>query len=219
MMIGMKEAPTDPRQPRGYRLLILALTMGLLIGILGVLCIRFATYRPEHTHYHANFAVYLNGKRDEFKGSQYYQSVAICSAGRGITIPEQRAHMHDNINSVIHIHDHATTWGQFFENLGWSIGSDYIHIDDGTQYTESADAKLHVIINGQDYTNLMSIANTVIKDKDRLLVSFGAPDEVALKQEYLSVPSTAGRYDASIDPQSCSGMDAVTLSDRLHHLF
>ena len=215
----MKDVLLEPRHLRGHRSLILALTMGLLIGILGVLCIRFATYHPEQVHYHANFAVYLNGSRDEFKGSQYYQSVEVCSVDRGVTIPEQRAHMHDNINSVIHIHDHATTWGQFFENLGWSIGSNYIHTDDGTQYTESAGAKLHVIVNGQDYTNLMSIANTVIKDKDRLLVSFGAPDEVALKQEYLSVPSTAGHYDTSIDPQSCSGMDAVTVSDRLHHLF
>ncbi len=215
----MEKAFTAPRRERAHLSLLLALLAGLLIGILGVLCIRFVTYRPEHTHYHANFAVYLNGTRNQFKGSQYYQSVAVCSAGRGITIPEQRAHMHDNINSAIHIHDHATTWGQFFENLGWSIGPNYIQTDNGTQYTEAADAKLHVIINGQDYTDLMSIANTVIKDKDRLLVSYGTIDNAALKQEYSSVPSTAQHYDESMDPQSCAGMDKVTLSDRLHHLF
>ena len=215
----MEETRAEHTPRHGYRSVFLALTAGVLVGVLGVLAFRFATYYPEHTHYHANFAVYLNGKRDEFKGSQYYQSVAVCSAGRGITIPEQRAHMHDNINSVIHIHDHATTWGQFFENLGWNIGSDFVQTDDGTFYNASADAKLHIFINGQDFTDLMSIANTVIKDKDRLLVSYGVVDAETLKQEYSSVPSTANRYDMSTDPKSCSGADAVTLSDRLHHLF
>ena len=195
------------------------LVIGLLIGALVILGIRYVTYKPDQVHYHANFAVYLNGKRFEFKGPQYYQEVAVCSSTTGITTPQQRSHMHEDINSVIHVHDHAVTWGQFFENLGWYVGPDFIVTDDGTKYIASGNDKLHVLINNQDYTDLTPITNTVIKDKSRLLLSFGDISDKTLQQEYKSVPSTAAHYDAAKDPASCAGSEKVTPSVRLHHLF
>ncbi|MDB5175654.1 MAG: hypothetical protein JWM81_512 [Candidatus Saccharibacteria bacterium] len=198
------------------------LIAGILIGVLAVLIIRFATYSPnnEHTHYHANFAVFINGQREEFKAARYYQEVSICATGKGITIPQQRAHMHDNINSAIHVHDHAVTWGQFFENLGWYIGPDFIEKDDGTMYREDATNKLHLIIDGQDYTGITTLTNTVIKDQSRVLISFGNIDATTLTTEFKAVPSTAKHLDETPDPASCSGSEeTVTTTDRLKHLF
>ena len=195
------------------------LIVGILVGVFAVLAIRFATYKPLQVHYHANFAVYLNGVRDEFKGANYYQEVAICSATNDISIPQQRAHMHDNINSVIHVHDHATTWGQFFENLGWIIGPNFIMTDDGTMYQAAGDSKPHILLNDQDYTDLTPMTNKVIDDKDRLLVSFGDISSQTLEQEYKTVPATAAHYDVTKDPASCAGSEKVTTKDRLHHLF
>jgi predicted lactoylglutathione lyase len=197
----------------------LLLVVGLLLGALIILAVRFATYKPVQVHYHANFAVYLNGQREEFKGPQYYQEVAICSSTNDITIPQQRAHMHDNINSVVHVHDHAVTWGQFFENLGWYVGPNFLETDSGKMYVENGNDKLHILINNQDYTDLTPITNMLIKDKSRVLVSFGNIDDTTLQKEYNSVPATAAHYDASQDPSSCSGSEKVTVSDRLHHLF
>lgn len=195
------------------------LVLGVLLGALVILAVRFFTYHPEQVHYHANFAVYLNGQRDEFKGSQYYQEVAVCSSTTGITLPAQRAHMHDNINSVVHVHDHAVTWGQFFANLGWYVGPDFIETDNGTKYIADDTHKVHIILNGQDYTDLTPISNTLIKDRDRLLVSFGDISNQMLQVEYKSVPSTAKHYDESKDPASCAGSEKITTSQRLHHLF
>lgn len=195
------------------------LLIGIVLGALIVLTIRFATYAPEGTHYHANFAVYLNGQRETFKNPKYYQEVAICSAENGITLPEQRAHMHDNVNSVVHVHDHAVTWGQFFENLGWTVGPDYIITDSGQTYTATDTSKLHIIINGQDYTDLTPITNMVIKDQSRLLVSFGDISDQTLQQEYKSIPASAKHYDETKDPASCSAGENVTFKQRLQHLF
>jgi hypothetical protein len=193
---------------------------GVLIAAVVLLGIRFATYHHEGTvHYHANFAVYIKDAREEFKGGQYYQEVNICSAEHGITMPQMRAHMHNNINDTIHIHDHAVTWGQFFENLGWVVGPDFIYTDTGQMYKADGANKLNLMINGQDYTDLTSITNTVIKDRDRLLLSFGNPDDATLKQQFSSVPSTAKHYDETKDPNSCSGDEAPTFSERIHHLF
>ncbi|MDL2341678.1 MAG: hypothetical protein QFB87_01190 [Patescibacteria group bacterium] len=198
---------------------VASLIYGLVLGAILVLGIRFATYAPEHIHYHANFAVYINGQQELFKEPRYYQEVAICSKGRGITVPEARVHLHDNDNSAIHVHDHAVTWGQFFNNLGWNIGSDFIQTADSTMYRADGTNKLHIFINNQDYTDLTNLANTVIKDKDRLLISYGNQDDATLLKEAKAVSSSAAKYDVSKDPASCAGAETVTLHDRLKHLF
>lgn len=197
----------------------LALAIGLVAGVVIMLAIRFLTYQPEKVHYHANFGLYINGQRETFKGSQYYQSVAICSNTSGITTPEQRAHMHNNVNDVVHVHDHAVTWGQFFENLGWYIGPDFIETASGQLYHANGNDQLHIMLNGQDYTGLSSITDMLIKDQSRLLISFGNISPAELQREYQTVASSAKAFDEGQDPAACSGADKVTTAERWHHLF
>jgi hypothetical protein len=190
----------------------------LILGAAIVLGIRFFTYKPNDVHYHANFALYINGQREQFKGIQYYADIEICTASTDMT-PAGRAHMHDEVNNVVHVEDHAVTWGQLFANIGWYMGPTFISSPDGTIYAENGDNKLNVIINGQDYTDIGGVANTVIKDQDKLLVSFGSESGTTLMQQYNAIPSTAHHYDITKDPKSCSGHSSSALHDRLVHLF
>jgi predicted lactoylglutathione lyase len=119
--------------------------------------------------------------------------------------------MHDNVNNVVHVEDHAVTWGQFFQNLGWNMGPTYIINKDGTIYQENGNNKLNLILNGQDYTDFGGLQNTVINDKDKLLVSFGDESQSTLKQEYNAISSTAKHYDETPDPASCSGSHETVL--------
>jgi len=192
---------------------------GLLLGALIILVVRLATYTPPSTHYHANFALYINGQREEFKGPQYYEEVAACTS-HGPIQPAQRAHMHDNINSVVHVHDDGVTWQQFFNNLGWTLAPNFIQDAQQKLYVEDDTNKLNVMLNGQNLTDLTNIANQTIRDRDRLLISYGDIDSRALQTEYTSVPNTAKHYDETKDPASCAGqMQQASFSDRLHHLF
>ncbi len=193
---------------------------GLLIATLCILGIRFVTYsKPAHTHYHANFSLFINGERTEFKASHYYEEVAACSA-EGTLQPAQRAHMHDEINSVIHVHDDAVTWQQLFNNIGWTLGADFIVTDTRKMYLANETDKLNIVLNGQNLTDLTSIANQTIKDEDRLLLSFGNIDDATLAKEYKTVATTAHKYNITPDPASCAGaLDKVTFTDRLKHLF
>lgn len=188
------------------------LAYGLLLGVLVVFAIRFVTYHPEETHYHANFAVYIDGKREQFKGPQYYQEVKICSLHG--TTPPARTHMHDEENGVVHVHDDAVTWGQFFENLGWNLGPDYIR-DRTTLHIADGDTKLNIVLNGDNLTDLSTISNQVIGDKDRLLLSYGAISGDDLDMQFKTVRSDAGEYNLKNDPASCSGAHGNGLADRL----
>lgn len=192
-----------------------------VFGVLVILGIRFITYKPDNTHYHANFALYINGQREEFKSPTYYEETSMCTADTLMT-PEGRAHMHDDVNDVVHVEDHAVTWGQFFTNLGWYMGPNFIEGPgpNGTMHQENGNTQLHLIINGQDYTDLGGLQNTMIKDRDKLLVSFGDLSNVTLQQEYRAIPNTARHYDVTSDPKSCSGSrnETITFHDRITHL-
>ncbi len=193
----------------------------LLFGAFIILSIRFFTYRPDTIHYHANFALYINGQREEFRSQTYYEESETCAVDATMT-PIDRAHMHDGVNDVVHVEDHAVTWGQFFTNLGWYLGPYFIEGPGpyGTMYLENGNSQLHLILNGQNYTDLGGLQNTVIKDQDKLLVSFGDLSQATLQQEYKAIPSTARHYDITPDPRTCSGSQdqTITLRDRLDHL-
>lgn len=193
---------------------------GVLFGALAILTIQFVTFaKPHKEHYHANYAVYINGVREKFEAPTYYQSVAVCG-GDNVTLPEQRAHMHEQISDAIHVHDSAVTYGQFFNNIGWNIGSDFIVNNQNEMFKEDGAKKLYVYINGQDFTGLTSLSNRVIGDKDRLLISYGEIDQATLDTQVKSVANTAPKYNDTPDPASCSGgSHETTLKDRFDSLF
>src|SRR4029078_13418935 len=91
----------------------LLLGAGLVLGALIMTAIRFAVYKPNNTHYHADFALYVNGVRDGFKGPRYYEELQSCKDNNS-TDPHERTHMHNNINDVVHIHARGVTWSHFF---------------------------------------------------------------------------------------------------------
>ncbi len=189
--------------------------MGLTLGVLVILGIRFATYHPEdEVHYHANFAMYLNGQREQFKEPFYYVDLEeSCTLDQQIT-PHERAHMHDNVNDVVHVEDQAVTWGQFFQNLGWVVDLKVIRTPNQVLLTD-AQNKVTFILNGEQTDNVLT---RVIKDQDRLLVDYGNATQQDLQKEYSTVPATAHKYDITQDPASCSGHKTTTMHDRFVHM-
>jgi len=194
--------------------LLLGIGIGVLQGMLIFAAVRFFTYSPKHTHYHANFAVFINGERQQFKGFQYYEDVAACSAYDEMT-PKKRVHMHNNVNDSVHVHDEGVTWGAFFQNLGWAIGSDYIKTDEQL-YTDDDTNKLSFVLNGQDQPD---VTNMVVGNKDRLLVSFGDETDEELDKRFEQVAHTAHKHNQTQDPASCSGDEEVSVKDRFRHIF
>lgn len=201
---------------RGTQRIVIVGLSSMLVGALAILTARFIAYNPEQIHYHANFAVYLNGVREEFKSPMYYEEVSgSCALGKDIK-PPQRGHMHDNVNNAVHVHDHAVTWGDFFMNLDWAVGPDFIRTPDGiyTPHTDTGE-RITYLINGQAYDD---IATEIIHDEDRLLVDFGNTPQNVLRTRYDAVANSAHHLDTSKDPAACLGNAAPTWKDRLRHL-
>lgn len=198
--------------------LLLSGIVGLFVGAIIILGIRFATYTtPPLVHYHANFAVYVNGVREPFKGLGYYEETAAetCTL-KPVDTAKERAHMHDKVSDVVHVEDHLVTWGNFMQNIGWGLGNDYLKTKD-TMLVNGDAGTLRFILNGQPVD---SLSDQIIQDKDTVLISYGTADTAALQKQYQTIAHTADTYDSSKDPASCgAGHSDVTVLQRLQNLF
>ena len=196
---------------------LIAALVGLFIGAALILAVRFIAYQPEEgVHYHANFAVYLNGQREQFKDIFYYIGGESCTgeAEHAMT-PHARAHLHDNVNDVVHVEDEAVTWGQFFQNMGWVVDPKVIRTPDQVLLAGAVN-KVSFMLNGEKIDNIVS---RVIGDKDRLLVAFGSTGSEDLQKEFQTIAATAGQYNGSQDSGSCGGASEKNgWKDRLKHM-
>ncbi len=183
---------------------ILLVAASFLTGILWLVAVRFIVVNPEETHYHANFAVYINGQQVEFRDTTYYEEIAACSSEYENN-PRGRVHMHEEVGDVIHIHDKRVTFGNFFQNIGWNVGDEVLETRDMV-YQTAGDTKLSYILNG---VAIERIDNKVIGNMDKLLVSFGETSDNALKEQYARASSTAEEVNKKQDPASCSGLNGA----------
>jgi hypothetical protein len=208
-------ASVSPWLRRNWPWLLTALA-GFLAGVLWLAAIRYMTVRPDETHYHANFAVYINGARLEFKSFTFYEEVAACSDDYSNN-PKARVHMHNNVNDVIHVHDKRVTYGDFFDSIDWHLGKDFLRTDDAL-YQTGTEKILVFELNG---TRVERVDNLVIGDQDKLLVSYDAPS-ANFHGQYDAIENKAIDFDSKADPGSCSGLNGSgtdTFKSRLDRSF
>ena len=197
--------------PRIPQKLLLASLLGFLLGVAWVFSMRFILYMPDEVHYHANFGVFINGQREMFTGPGYYEEVSACSQDESAN-PRGRVHMHQPDSDVVHVHDAGATWGNLFENIGLNLTNGSVQTAQGI-FIGGQGGELVFMLNGQ---RTRSIANVVIGDEDRLLISFG-PAGADLQTQYDQVADTAGVFNESYDPAGCTSSNEPTLTERFKH--
>lgn len=183
---------------------LILLLVGFIGGFLWLAGLRYFIAQPQETHYHSNFAVYINGEREGFAFPTYYEEVAACTTAYHDN-PKGRVHMHGQVNDVIHVHDKRVTYGNFFQNIGWGIGRNYLATLDRV-YTEDDTHKLTFLLNGEE---IDSVTNRVIGNLDKLLVSYGSEDAEALQAQYDTIADTAEETNKYQDPGSCGGLNGA----------
>lgn len=190
--------------------LLLLVLFAFLLGAFTAFCVRFVLVQKHDTHYHANFALFVNGERDEFKSFTYYEEIAACSSEQ-LNDPHTRVHMHDSINHVVHVHDQAATWGALFANLGYTLDNSVLVTNDGI-FVDGQDGKLQFYLNDKLVT---SISNEVINSEDVLLIDYGSGDEATIKTHYNEIIQDAHDYNERADPSACTGGLSESFGNRV----
>lgn len=191
---------------------------GLAVGALALGAVRFAAARPAPvTHYHANWALVIEGRPLDLSADRYMEDVARCKANPAHQDPEDRVHLHGNVGDAVHVHAGGATWGHLLANLGFGLGGDYLVTDAGVRHASDSTRSLKFVLNGRPVDE---VHNRVIASADRLLVSYGAESmDSVVRRQFALVPSTAERLNTLPDPASCSGPAELTLRDRLRQAF
>lgn len=191
---------------------------GAIAGILafGIARLLFLPASPA-VHYHANWAILVNGKRLDLSANQYMEDVASCRVDPTQMEPQDRTHLHNNNPDVVHVHAPAATWGALLANLGFGIGDDYLVTDRGERFFADSGRTLTFVLNGK---RVPTIRNRVIESRDRLLINFGPePAAELIRTRFPRVASTAAAFNSQADPAACSGSQPPGFWDRVQHAF
>lgn len=195
----------------------LLLIAGAMIGVVAWGSLRFVlTPWPEPPHYHANWALIVNGEALDFSADRYMESVAACAA-TDVVQPTETVHMHNNVGSVVHVHATGVAWSHFFANIGIAVGTDYLMLDGGRRFIGDDGGTLKIVING---FVVGDISSRVVRSGDRLLLSYGPESaEEVLNRQFTRVSANAESYNERIDPAGCAGTRSIPTRERLRRAF
>lgn len=131
----------------------------LLILIAGVIFLKNKLTPPAKVvHYHAGFQVYVDGKLQDFSDIKYMH-VKPCTNHKEKEEhedeQEEKAHLHDGIRDVVHVHRDNATWRDLFINIHYSFNS-----------SQSAES----YVNGK---RVLDILNQKINPYDSLVLLLG----------------------------------------------
>ncbi len=195
------------------------LWVGMALGVFGLGAARFLwVSQSEATHFHANWAIYIDGERVDLSDQRYMEEVSSCYSVDGQVTPQARIHMHEGNHDVIHIHHLGATWGHLAGNLGIGLGEGYLILSDGTRIFDGEEGRFTYILNGRALT---SAHNELVESEDRLLISYGSESLDELGEErFGEVATTAAEYNTRQDPATCSGsMEPLGLWGRIKLAF
>jgi hypothetical protein len=195
------------------------LLAGMVLGavLLGAARLALQPAAAAETHYHANWALFVDGQRLDLAHERYMEDVVRCKADPARVDPEDRVHMHNLDPDVVHVHHDGATWGHLLANIGFTVGDDFLYTDTGERYRATPERTLKFILNGRE---VPSIRNLLIESEDRLLISYGAETaEEAARTQFAQVATTAGAHNLLPDPGGCGAGAHAHGGERLRRAF
>lgn len=100
--------------------------LGLLL-LLVLTGVYYYTRPTDHVHYHAGFTVYFDGVKQDYSDYKYMNLVP-CSEHdvkkRAAEEQMEKAHLHDGVGDVVHVHRAGAVWGDLFKNIGVELAEE-----------------------------------------------------------------------------------------------
>jgi len=131
------------------------------------------------THIHQDWKMYINSNAIDFSQGKYQKPHL-----------NAKVHMEGGDGDMIHVHATGATMEFFLNSLGIKFDKDCLTIDTGDKYCNDVDKSLKFYVSGKPNDEW---ENYVLKNLDKILVSYGNESEEQIKQQLASVTDKAGR--------------------------
>jgi hypothetical protein len=104
----------------------LKIGIGIVILIAGTVILQKTIIKPKDVHFHAGFQVYVDDKLQNFSDFAYMHEKPCTVNGKPLpgsntNEQEEKAHLHDQIGDVVHVHRESATWNDLFINIKYPI--------------------------------------------------------------------------------------------------
>ncbi len=153
-------------------------------------------------HYHADFALYINGERYNFSQEKY-----MSMENKSLS---NFAHFHDMKGNIIHKHASGITLGFFLETLGMKLTDTCLSLDNGISYCNEGDKELKMYVNGKHNDEF---ADYDIQDEDKILLSYGDESEEGIKRQIDSVTDEACIYSLTCPEKGAPPEEATCVGE------
>ncbi|HLD03245.1 MAG TPA: hypothetical protein VJC17_00565 [Candidatus Dojkabacteria bacterium] len=137
----------------------------------------------EEVHFHAAFLVYENNNLKDFSEFKYMH-ISRCSEDLEHVAEDpqlEKAHLHDNIGNIVHVHRKNATWGDLFFNIRYDLPQNIM-----------------ANVNGIPAENILE---RKIQPYDRILIYYGEITEIT--QKLTQVPDIEEMRKAEARSESC----------------
>lgn len=131
-------------------------------------------------HQHADVKVFINGQSIDFSQKKYQVTTSFI-------------HFEDGLGDVIHMHAPGLTIGHLLKSVGINFNSDCIFMG-GQSYCNDNNKKIKFYVNGNPNKEFY---NYVMKELDKILISYGSENDAEIKKQLDSVTNLAARYSAN----------------------
>ena len=138
----------------------------------------FGPLRSAHNH--ADIKVYILGNAMDFSLPQYQ-------------LQDKLTHFENWDGDVVHTHATGITLGYIFKTLGMGISGECLKLDTGNEYCSVGNAKLNIFAKNinSDWEKISYVADYVIQDMGKILVTYGTESEEEIKEQMESVTDKA----------------------------
>jgi hypothetical protein len=151
--------------------------------IVGMGCLKYFQRDEEHLHYHAGFRVYIDGQLQDYSDYKYmnFESCSLHDEKKSRAEEQiEKAHLHDGVGDVVHVHRAGAIWGDLFNNIGVTLPSDLEILKQAIEPNSSI-----VITIGKEIDNSEKVTLEHIKEVEAKSELCGA-DELRIQMARLS---------------------------------
>lgn len=153
-------------------------------------------------HYHANFAVFIEGKQADFTSPSLMHIKPCSNDEHESSDPKENVHLHDQIGNVVHVHANGIDWHTFFSTVKFDLLS------------KTNEKLMTVYSKGERVSQEYLYAE--IKPQDQVLIHIASQsgvqnvkDDPVLAKEQESVGTSAAQYDeGKVGVEKC-GVDGT----------
>jgi hypothetical protein len=153
--------------------IIIAILLLIIVGTVSVVILPQTLLKPKPVHFHAGVQVYKDEKLQDFSNFKYMHEAPCTVNGKPVQNAHEdeqgeKAHLHDHVGDVVHVHRINATWGDLFTNIKYPLDEKAVAYVNGKQISNILEQKIQpyesvVIFVGKHTDDQKYLKNAVTK--------------------------------------------------------